>query len=73
MSIASTGVILNAASALLGVAIEVILRDKYYQDLILKMREEGRTVPTLMELESAKLRVQDALDQLDSEIANQGG
>ena len=61
--------LLNATSALLGTAIEVILRDQFYQDLIVKMRQEGRTVPTLMELESARLRVSAALEELDAAIA----
>lgn len=60
--------LLSATSALLGTAIEVILRDQFYQDLIVKMRQEGRTVPTLMELESAKIRVKDALATLDEAI-----
>lgn len=67
--------LLNATSALLGVAIEIILRDQFYRDIITRMQAEGRADPTPEELQAARDRVSAAAAGLDAAIerAEQAG
>lgn len=65
--------LLNATSALLGVAIEIILRDQFYRDIIARMQAEGRSDPTPDELQAARDRVTAALTGLDVAIEQKGG
>lgn len=65
--------VLTAASAMLGVAIEMLLRDQFYRDIIAQMQAEGRDNPTDEELAAAKARVSAALSGLDAAIEQKGG
>lgn len=65
--------VLNAASAMLGVAIEMLLRDQFYRDIIARMQAEGRADPTPEELQAARDRVSAAIAGLDAAIAAADG
>ena len=64
---------LNAVTQLLGVAIEVLLTDPFYRDILLSMQSEGRSKPTPEERAAIDERLRNAMAGLDAAIAQKQG